>query len=97
MGLRFIRKHRRYYLHHYAIRDNFDDVIKFNPEGGVVLAYAGRRGISQEVRDHITKLFRSWNSALEPDWDSYYQSYLHRYTELRMKPIQPVKKYVLAD
>lgn len=71
MGLRFIRKHRRYYLHHYAIRDNFDDVIKFNPEGGVVLAYAGRRGISQEVRDHITKLFRSWNSAVEPDWDSY--------------------------
>lgn len=98
MGLRFIRKHRRYYLHHYAIRDNFDDVIKFNPEGGVVLAYAGRRGISQEVRDHITKLFRSWNSAVEPDWDSYYQSYLNRYTELRMKPIQTANpKYVLAD
>ena len=46
---------------------------------------------------HYSKLFRSWNSALEPDWDSYYQSYLHRYTELRMKPIQPVTKYVLAD
>ena len=27
MGLRFIRKHRRYYRHHYAIRDNFDDVM----------------------------------------------------------------------
>lgn len=67
-------------------------------KGGVVLAYAGRRGISQEVRDHIAKLFRSWNSAVEPDWDSYYQSYLNRYTELRMKPIQTANpKYMLAD
>ena len=81
----------------YRIVYKGDYIIRFNIFGGVVFAETDRKGIPEDIKKYVTKLFLEWNPTIEIDWDSYYLTWEFRKIELRMKPV-PVEnpKYCLA-
>lgn len=93
-GLRLIHVPRSNW---WRIVYNGNYIIRFTPFGGVVFAETGTKGIPEEIKKYLTKVFLEWNTTVEIDWDSYYTTWEYRIIELRMKPV-PVEnpKYCLA-